>query len=309
MTTDWAIDLTDVTKTYNRKIRALVNVAMQVGRGEIFGLLGPNGAGKSTLVKIMMTVVRPNSGHGAILGQPLGHTPTLQRIGYLPEGHRLPPYLTAAEALDFYAVLSELPVHARTERIPAWLDRMGMTKWADVRIGQFSKGMMQRIGLIQSLIHDPDLIVLDEPTDGIDPLGRKLIREILMDLRHRGKTIFINSHILSELEMVCDRVAILIRGQVARQGTVEELTAHNVHYEIVTTTDVSSLQNDLSPLNASALGATVSLRGENLESVNRVIDFLRSRAIAIESVRPLRWSLEDVFVDAAKNLSKTGNNA
>ena len=301
---DWPIDLKGVRKTYNKKIHALRGVDIRVGRGEIFGLLGPNGAGKSTLVKIITTVVLADRAEGTILGRPLGHKPTLGRIGYLPEDHRFPPYLTGSKVLDFYARLSRVPAALRRERSAYWFERMGMGKWAGTRVGQYSKGMLQRIGIVQALLHDPAVILLDEPTDGVDPIGRKQIREIMLELRQAGKTVFINSHILSELEMVCDRVAILVEGQVARQGTVEELTAHSLTCQVVTVHEPTEFKADLEHLGATVSDRTITIKGNDARAVNKIIDFLRSRQVTIESVQPRRWSLEDVFLDAAAQLQK-----
>src|SRR5690242_6797472 len=231
-TLDFAIDLSGVEKVYRGRVHALRGIDMRVGRGEIFGLLGPNGAGKSTLVKIMMTVVRPTRAEGTILGRPVADKPTLARIGYLPENHRFPRYLTGRQTLEFFAGLAGVPRATRKRRSAELLDVVGMSDWADRLVGTYSKGMMQRVGLAQALAHDPELVLLDEPTDGVDPVGRREIRDVLLSLRRQGKTVFINSHLLSELELVCDRVAILIAGQVARQGTPDELSAAKQRYEI-----------------------------------------------------------------------------
>jgi len=218
---DLAIDVSSVEKIYSGKVYALRGVNMRVHRGEIFGLLGPNGAGKSTLVKIMMTVVRPTKCQGSLLGSPVGHKPTLARVGYLPENHRFPRYLTGRQTLDFFGAMAKVPRRERRRRSDDLLAAVGMTDWADRKVSVYSKGMMQRIGLAQALINDPDLVLLDEPTDGVDPMGRREIRDTILAMRHRGKTIFINSHMLSELEMICDRVAILVGGLVATQGTID----------------------------------------------------------------------------------------
>ena len=219
--TNWAVDLIDVRKIYPKNIHALRGVNIQVGRGEIFGLLGPNGAGKSTLVKIMMTVVRPTQALGTILGRPLGHRGKLARVGYLPESHRFPGYLTGKQLLHYYAALAKVPRSKRKANAERLLNRVGMKQWAGTRIDKYSKGMMQRLGIAQALMNDPDMVVLDEPTDGLDPVGRRETRELMLELRAEGKTVFLNSHLLSELEMVCDRVAILVEGLVARQGTLK----------------------------------------------------------------------------------------
>ena len=229
---DLAVDLRDVAKTYRRRVQALRGIQMQVRAGEIFGLLGANGAGKSTLVKIMMTVIRPNRAEGTILGRPIGHKETLSRVGYLPENLRFPPYLTGRQSLEFFAAMAKVDRPARKQRAAELLDLVDLTVWAKAKVGTYSKGMRQRIGLAQALMGDPDLLVLDEPTDGLDPVGRREVREVLGRLRDQGKTIFLNSHMLSEVELVCDRVAILAAGKVIRQGTLAELTAGSERFEI-----------------------------------------------------------------------------
>lgn len=229
---DLAIDLRHVAKTYRGKVMALRGIDMQVHRGEVFGLLGPNGAGKSTLVKIMMTVIRPTQADGTVLGKPVGHKPTLARVGYLPENHRFPRYLTGRQTLHFFGALSGMPRAARKRRSAELLETVGMSEWADRPVATYSKGMMQRVGLAQALANDPDLVLLDEPTDGVDPVGRREIRDVLSAVRAQGKTVFINSHMLSELEMICDRVAILLGGMVARQGTMDDLAAAKQRYEV-----------------------------------------------------------------------------
>ncbi|MCZ6835591.1 MAG: ABC transporter ATP-binding protein, partial [Planctomycetota bacterium] len=191
----YAIDLHDVKKVYKGKIHALRGIEMQVHPGEIFGLLGPNGAGKSTLVKIMMTVVHATQAKGTMLGQSIGHKPTLQRVGYLPEHHRLSAYLTGRQTLEFYAALAHVNRADRRKRSQELLEVVGMKEWANKKVGSYSKGMMQRIGLAQAMMNKPDLIVLDEPTDGVDPIGRRDIRDVLIKLKDEGTTVFLNSHL------------------------------------------------------------------------------------------------------------------
>ena len=296
--TNWAVDLIDVHKTYPRNIQALRGVNIQVGRGEIFGLLGPNGAGKTTLVKIMMTVVRPTRALGTILGRPIGHRGKLAATGYLPENHRFPGYLTGAQVLDHYAALAKVPRAQRRKRAPELLEQVGMTKWSDTRVDKYSKGMLQRLGIAQALMNDPELIVLDEPTDGLDPVGRRDVRALLLNLRDQGKTIFLNSHLLSELEMVCDRVAILVNGLVARQGTLSELTEHTVETRITFCGDTASVEGDLKKIGVKLDGSMATVGGYSPEKVNKVIDVLRKEGLTIESVQPHRFSLEDILVEA-----------
>ena len=227
-----AIDLRNVTKVYKGKILALQGVDMRVRRGEIFGLLGPNGAGKSTLVKIMMTVVRPTRAEGTLLGDRIGHKATLAKVGYLPENHRFPRYLTGRQCVEFFGALARVDRPTRKRRAAELIETVGMSDAADRRIATYSKGMAQRIGLAQALVNDPDLVLLDEPTDGVDPGGRRDIRDVMTRMREQGRTVFINSHLLSELEVVSDRVAILVAGRVARQGTIDELTVAKQRYEV-----------------------------------------------------------------------------
>jgi ABC-2 type transport system ATP-binding protein len=295
---DLAIDLSNVEKIYRGRVYALRGIEMRVRRGEVFGLLGPNGAGKSTLVKIMMTVVRPTRAAGMILDRPIGNKPTLARVGYLPENHRFPRYLTGRQTLEFFAALSGVPRPVRKRRAAELLEIVGMTAWADRKIATHSKGMLQRIGLANAMAHDPDLILLDEPTDGVDPVGRKEIRDVLLSLRARGKTIFINSHMLSELEMVCDRVAILVNGLVARQGTPAELSEAKQRYEIEL---AEPIQNGLlEALNDAAIESR-----ENVLRINRtepaeiqpLLDAIRQRGLTIRRVQLVRPSLEDLFME------------
>ena len=300
----YAIDLHHVEKIYKGKVHALRGIEMRVHHGEIFGLLGPNGAGKTTLVKIMMTVVRPTKARGTVLGRPIGHKPTLARVGYLPEHHRFPQYLTGRQVLEFYAALAKVDRKTRRKRSLSLLDLVGMKEWGNKKIATYSKGMMQRVGLAQALMNDPDLIVLDEPTDGVDPVGRREIRDVLVKLKAQGKTVFLNSHLLSELEMVCDRVAILVQGNVATQGTIDDLTADSQRYEIVIDGETPAWLNEFADLRAESgsSGRTVLiLRGSDPSKVQPIIDRLRSANQTIHSIKPVRESLEDLFMRAVTN--------
>jgi ABC-2 type transport system ATP-binding protein len=301
--TNWGVDLIDVRKTYGKKIDALRGVNIQVGRGEIFGLLGPNGAGKTTLVKIMMTVVRPTHALGTILGRPIGHRGKLARIGYLPEDHRFPGYLTGAHLLDYYAALAKVPRARRKSNAARLLKIVGMSDWADTRIDRYSKGMLQRLGIAQALMNDPELVVLDEPTDGLDPVGRRDVRELLLELKHQGTTVFLNSHLLSELERVCDRVAILVDGLVARQGTLSELTEQTVEYRITFSGDAVPVRAKVDALGASIDRSVIIVPGHNIDKVNAAVDLLRAAGLLIESVQPHRFTLEDILVQVLEDQS------
>lgn len=305
-TADWAMDLTGVDKVYRGKVHALRGIDMRVGRGEIFGLLGPNGAGKSTLVKILMTVIRPTRVAGHVLGQPVGTKSALERMGYLPEHHRFPDYLTGAQVLDFYGALAKVPRAVRKKRAPELLELVGMREWSKDRVRGYSKGMRQRVGVAQALMNDPDLVLLDEPTDGVDPVGRRDIRNVIHELKRRNKTVFINSHLLSELEMVCDRVAILVQGTVASQGTIQHLTLGQERYEIeAVLSEGTTLEAALGPGALATLGPRVTFSGSSLridgtdpQTAQPAIDLLRSRGVTIRAVRPIRPSLEDLFMQA-----------
>ena len=310
-TADHAIALDEVVKTYRGKVHALRGISMHVDRGAVFGLLGPNGAGKSTLVKIMLTIIRPTRAVGRVLGQPVGHKPTLARIGFLPEHHRMPMFLTGRQAVDHFGALAGVDRATRRRRIPGLLEQVGMKDAADRKIGGYSKGMMQRIGLAQALINDPELVVLDEPTDGVDPVGRRDIRDLLSRLREEGRTVFINSHILSELEMICDRVAILIGGTVRRQGTIDELTRQSRRYELEIVGPPPlwcGEQEDLTVTSAGDLTRLVRT-GDDAGRVQPLIDRLRESGVTIVSVTPRRESLEDLFVRTVGDGPEAGTGA
>jgi len=302
------IDIRGVHKTYRsglfgRRVHALRGVDMSVGEGEIFGLLGPNGAGKSTLVKIMMSVIRSSQCSGTVLGAKVGDKHTLGKIGYLPEHHRFPPYLTARQMIEHFGALSGVARRERKKRTLDLLELVGMRDWADDKIGSYSKGMRQRAGLAQSLINDPKLVVLDEPTDGVDPTGRRDIREILTRLKGEGRAVFLNSHLLSELEMVCDRVAIMVKGLVRTQGTIEELTDDQRYYQI----RVAPAQRDKAVERAKsvfgdaadALGGTEdSIRVDTTDPgrLGPALDAIRGAGVDLHAVVPHRPSLEDLFM-------------
>ena len=205
---EWAVALQGVRKTYGKDIYALRGVDVRVGRGEIFGLLGPNGAGKSTLVKIMMTVVRPDHALGTVLGRPLGHRGKLRVVGYLPEGHRFPAYLTGGQLLAHYAALAKVPRARRKANAERLLEIVGMQSWADTRIGKYSKGMMQRLGLAQALMNDPELVVLDEPNANLDQPGEEALANVIGRLKSRGATSVLITHRLWILRRV-DKILML----------------------------------------------------------------------------------------------------
>ena len=307
-----AIATLGLHKTYRSvfgaSIDALHPLDLEVSEGEIFGLLGPNGAGKTTLVKLLLGVALPSGGEGRLFGRSILMPEARQPVGFLPESHRFPDYLTAAQVLDTYARVAGVTEAERARRVPELLARVRMAKWADTRVRKFSKGMMQRLGLAQALMNRPDLLFLDEPTDGVDPVGRREIRDLLLEISREGTTIFLNSHLLSEVEQICTRVAILKEGRLARLGTVEELTTQDRVYEIRCTDLPDALDPAVAalfrPLDAAE---SRSLPDEALSSfrlavqdrahLNAVLDVLRGAAVEIDSVQPLRQSLEAYFVE------------
>lgn len=209
----------------NQKVTTLQDCTLQVFQGETFGLLGQNGAGKTTLLKTLLGIIRPTSGTGLLLGKPLGDRSVKQRVGYLPENAYFYDYLTGWEFLEYAAGLFRIPKSVQQKRIPELLDLVGLAQSSarKKQLRQYSKGMLQRVGMAQALINDPEVVFLDEPMSGLDPLGRYQIREIIVSLKSQGKTIFFNSHILSDVEKICDRVAILARGEILCVGSLQDL--------------------------------------------------------------------------------------
>src|ERR1700682_2734693 len=217
-----AVETVGLRKEYGHKV-ALHGLDLTVQPGEVFGFLGPNGAGKTTTIKILLGLVRPSSGEARLLGMPAGDAEARRRIGYLPENFRFHDWLTGAALLEFHARLAGLSPVVRRSRIPAVLDQVGLGGRGNDRIRGYSKGMTQRIGLAQAIIHEPDLVLLDAPTSALDPVGRREVRDLIRSLRETGMAVFLNSHLLSEVEMVCDRVAIVDRGRIVRSGKLTDL--------------------------------------------------------------------------------------
>lgn len=231
MSSQAVLKVDQIAKSFNR-FKALKGVSLDVEPGTVFSLLGQNGAGKTTLIKILLGILKATSGSAEVLGFAAGSVSARNRIGYLPEDHRFPEYHTGPSLLDFYAGLSGIGRQERKKRIGYWMDRVGLAGREKVRIRGYSKGMKQRIGLAQAFIHDPDLVFLDEPTDGVDPVGRREIRDLMLDMKKQGKTIFLNSHLLGEVERISDQVAILNKGSVIRMGTVAALTDSGIGWKM-----------------------------------------------------------------------------
>ncbi len=234
------VETSELRKVYrtgfwlNQKIVSLKSCSLALYQGETFGLLGPNGAGKTTLLKLLLGIIRPSAGRGQLLGQPLGDRAVKQRIGYLPENAYFYDYLTGWEFLQMTAGLFQIPTAIQRQRIPQLLELVGLSQSAarKKQLRQYSKGMLQRVGLAQALINDPEMVFLDEPMSGLDPLGRYQMRQIILSLKEQGKTIFFNSHILSEVEQICDRIAILAEGNLICSGSLNQLLGGANTYHI-----------------------------------------------------------------------------
>jgi ABC-2 type transport system ATP-binding protein len=298
----FAIETAGLTKVYStrwkrRLIRAVDSISLRVEQGTTFGLLGANGAGKTTFVKMLLSVVHPTSGTATIFGRGVEHAEARIPIGYLPENHRFPTYLTGAGMLDLYASLSGVDAAKRKRLIPELLGKLGLEDWGDVRLGKYSKGMLQRVGLAQALIHSPRLLILDEPSDGVDPVGRRHIRALLSELEANGVTIFINSHLLVEVELFCKEVAILHKGKVALSGRVRDLTAGK-GYRLTAIQVPEQLHKVLNERAASSAvrDGLVDFQFSTREQVNEAVDLLRAEKCEIEAVIPTTSTLEEIFV-------------
>jgi len=301
------IEATGLTKIYRsrfgkRRIAALDGIDLSVEPGQVFGLLGPNGAGKTTTVKILLGLTRPTSGSASLFGCPVSDPESRRRVGYLPEGHRFPGYLTARQTLSIFGRMSGMETAAIRRRTPELLERVRLSDWADVRVKKFSKGMTQRLGLAAALVHDPDVLLLDEPTDGVDPVGRREIRDLLQEQAAKGKAILLNSHLLSEIERTCDRVAVLRSGKVVAHGRIEDLTASGSHYRLVATGVDDALLTAFRETGASVerVNGHFDLTARDVDHLNALVDRLRSGGAKLQELSPVRSSLEDVFVDLVK---------
>ncbi len=267
------IETHELAKRYGRTV-ALAGLTMRVDRGEVFGFLGPNGAGKTTAVKLLLGLSRPSAGDGLLLGRPLGDREARRRVGYLPELFRYQPWMKAREVLALHCALAGLPGRQRSTEIATALDIVGLASRAGDSVGTFSKGMHQRLGLGAALLGQPELVLLDEPTSALDPLGRADVRQIIRDARGRGTTVFLNSHLLSEVEVVCDRVAVVDAGRVIASGTLEEL-----------------LGEDSVRLRVTGLHEAARAGLERFGSVTEDGDWLRVQPIAAERVPDLVASI------------------
>ncbi|HET9681033.1 MAG TPA: ABC transporter ATP-binding protein [Candidatus Limnocylindrales bacterium] len=290
------IEVTELRKQY-RTVEALAGLSMTVGRGEVFGFLGPNGAGKTTTVKLLLGLARPTSGSGTVLGAPLGDLRARRKIGYLPELFRYQPWLKAREVMTLHGELAGMPRTARRPAAEAILELVGLSDRAGDLVGKFSKGMQQRLGLGVALMGDPDLVILDEPTSALDPIGRVDVRGIIRHARDRGAGVFLNSHLLSEVEQVCDRVAIVDHGRVVASGPLDDVLGQSetqVRVTGITASDLPAFEVFGQP---ALDGDRLSIRPMTDERVPELVNLLVSMGGRVHEVRSGRSSLEQRFVE------------
>ncbi len=274
------------------------NLSLSVRRGEIFGFLGPNGAGKSTSIKMLLGLVKPTGGEAFVLGAPAGGVEVRRKIGFLPEDFRFYPWLTAAELLGLHGRLSGVPADTLRERVPALVDLVGLTPHRDKRLQDFSKGMLQRIGLAQALIHEPELIFLDEPTSGLDPMGRRLVRDIIRAQRDRGATVFLNSHILSEIEITCDEVVFIRDGEVVTSRDLRTQNGEEVRVVArarkLTQEAVAGLAQWSTSMQVDEEQLTLTTRSQDV--LPDILRHLVAAGADVYQFTPQRLSLEDLFL-------------
>jgi len=300
-----AIETHNLTKIYGDKIGCR-DVSVTCCKGEIFGFLGPNGAGKSTFVKMLTGLLFPTSGEAYILGKPAGDIRVRQRIGYLPENFKYQEWMTGEDLLSFHASLYRLDRKGSKRHIEEVLEIVGLKGSERYRIGTYSKGMQQRIGIASSLLSDPVVLFLDEPTSALDPIGRKEVRDIMTDLRDRGKTIFLNSHLLSEVETVCDSVAIIKNGTILRQGMMDEIlegkTELQIKAENLSCTVLAKLKEIDPGLVCS--GENIEMRISSKDEIPSIARLLVENGCRLYELIPRRESLENMFISLIKGEDK-----
>lgn len=292
-----AIETTHLRKVFGSNA-AVSDLTLTVARGEVFGFLGPNGAGKTTAVKMFLGLIAPTAGEMHLLGAPIGDHRIRRRVGFLPEHFRFHDWLTASEFLQLHAVLYRMPEATIRQRVPELLELVGLTPHAKQKLRSFSKGMLQRIGLAQALLNEPDLIILDEPTSGLDPVGRRLVRDIIRSLKGRGATVFLNSHLLSEVEITCDRVAFIKHGQVLQISSLQTLVEGELTVQVrahpLTPQVVAGLSRWSQNVRADGEHLTLTLPGEaDLPALNR---YLVEQGVDVYALQPQKISLEDLFI-------------
>jgi len=293
-----AIATSGLHKAYGRRV-ALYDLTLQVGAGEVFGFLGPNGAGKTTAMKILLGLIHPSGGQALVFGRPPTEPAARRRVGYLPEHFRFQEWATGAELLDFHGRLSGLGHTERAECIPEVLERVGLAGRGGERVRRYSKGMTQRLGLAVAILHRPDLVLLDEPTSALDPVGRRDVRGLVRELAAAGVTVFLNSHLLTEVEVVCDRVAIVSQGRVAASGPLDDLAGAATQLRLLldrVDADLLALMGRYGQV-ARVEGTAVTLDVDALDVAPDLATVLVGSGYRLYGLVPVQRSLEDVFVD------------
>lgn len=291
------VEAEGLRKVYGHVV-AVDSLDLRIGSGEVFGFLGPNGAGKTTAMKMLLGLAFPTAGQARLLGKPVEDPHVKERIGFLPERFQFPPWLTASEFLYFHGSLYGMSQSRLRERVPQVLHRVGLSARADDKLKAFSKGMLQRIGLAQAILNHPLVVFLDEPTSGLDPLGRREVRSLIEELRDEGATVFLNSHILSDIEMVCDHVAILSKGLVVRSGPLADLLATKLELEMEVDGVTPALMERLSSMvnSASLDGSSLVLELKEEAQIPRIVEAIVSGGGHLYRLTPRRLSLEELFV-------------
>ena len=293
-----AIETKQLRKVFGDRA-AVEGLTLQVAQGEVFGFLGPNGAGKTTSMKMLLGLVSPTSGSASLLGAPIGDRLTLTRVGFLPEHFRFQEWLTAGEFLQLHGELLGMETHALKARQDQLLERVGLSSFRDKQLRTFSKGMLQRIGLAQALLNHPALVFLDEPTSGLDPVGRRLVRDVIHELREEGTAVFLNSHLLSEIEVTCDRVAFIRHGEVVR---ILDLASLNGNQSIVTIRATGLTPKMVEEI--ARWGEEIHVNGEELtltlhneKDVPEINQYLVTQGARVHAITPTRVSLEEIFIE------------
>ncbi len=307
------VDIQNMRKVFRvgfwgRRVTAVDGISLEVRQGEIFGFLGPNGAGKTTTIKMLMGLIYPTSGTATLFGRPIGDPAAKAKVGFLPESPYFYDYLTGREFLRFYGHLFGMMGNRLNARVDELLDLVGMAHARDLQLRKFSKGMLQRVGIAQALINDPELVVLDEPMSGLDPIGRKEVRDLILRLKESGKTVMFSSHILHDAELLCDRVAMIMKGKLVACGHVSELIAGDMTHEVEMVIDrlLPEALDRIKPLASKVVfqGERVMVVLTSQQRVDEVLEVIRSAKAKLVAVTPHKASLEDLFIRKAAGVQQ-----
>ncbi len=300
-----ALDILNLKKTFLsnfliHKYRILNGIDLSVEKGEIYGFLGPNGAGKTTTIKCVLGLISFDSGEISIMGHPAGTTAGRRTLGFLPEHPYFYDYLNAEELITFSGRLFNIPRKQLKARTKELIELVGLKNKENLKLKKFSKGMVQRVGLAQALVHDPDFLILDEPFSGLDPIGRKELRDIILSLKEQGKTIFFSSHILQDMEMMVDKVGIILDGKIIKEGKLNQLISHSVHYNEIIFSRIDKKQLIEDNIAFQERDGNFILKSESSEETNRDIEYIIRNKGSIISVIPVKMTLEDIFLKEIK---------